>query len=132
MAKTSMFNKQGTEFTHLVTVARDPNGPPATYTHSFPVLGKGGRVEERWSTKVRPIKDMTRVLSGARLKRNQDYMVDYNGKEYEYWFLDAKWAMMFQIAASGLTQTLVSKNHKFDIECPHCHNNFTTEQIIWK
>lgn len=128
----SIFNKQGVEFKHPVSIPRDPNIPP-TYSHSFPVIGKGGKVEERWSTKVRPIKDMTRILQGCQLKRNHDYMIEYNEATgmFEYWFLDARNQTMFAIAASNLKQTVASQGPKFDIECPHCQGHFGTHQIKW-
>lgn len=129
----SIFNKQGVEFKHPVRIPRDPNGPPPTYSHSFPVIGKRGKVEERWSTKVRPIKDMTRILQGCQLKRNQDYMIEYNEatQMFEYWFLDPRNQTMFAIAASNLKQTVASQGPKFDIECPHCQGHFGTHQIKW-
>ena len=126
----SIFNKAGKEFTELVTIPPQP-GQPTTYTHKFPVK-VGNTVEERWSTKVRPIRDLTNILRGCQLKRNQDYMVNFNGKEYEYWFENSKHALMFQIAASTLKQTVSPKGDKFDIECPHCQKVFATDQITWR
>jgi hypothetical protein len=130
----SIFNKHGIEFKHPVQVPLDPNGPPPTYTHSFPVIGKRGKVEERWSTKVRPIKDLTRILQGCRLKRNQDYMIEYNEatQMYEYWFLDPRNQLMFAIAASTVKQSHAAQGPKFDIQCPHCLNQFATKDITWK
>jgi hypothetical protein len=127
----TIFNKHGVEFKHLVKIPKDPNSP-ATYTHSFPVQ-VGNRIEERWSTKVRPIKDLTRILQGCQLKRNQDYMIDYNEgtQMYEYWFLDPRNQLMFAMASSNLKQTTIVNGHKFDIECPHCQTHFATTQIKW-
>lgn len=125
----SIFNKQGVEFTHLVTIPPSPNQSP-TYSHKFPVR-VGNRVEERWSTKVKPIKDLTNILKGCALKRNQDYMVEFTKGLYHYWFLDKRHAFMFQIASSNFTQSVAPKGHKFDIQCPHCQTQFATEQIVW-
>ena len=125
-----MFNKKGVEFTNLVTIPRDPNGPPPTYSHKFPVV-VGNKVKERWSTKVRPMKDMTRLLNGCKLKRNIDYMVAYNGKDYEYWFNNANHSLMFAIITSGMKQSISVPNHKFNVVCPHCSTQFPTEEITW-
>lgn len=127
----SLFNKQGIEFTHLVCVDRDPQTEP-TYSHSFPTL-VGTQVVERWSTKVRPIKSLTNALRGVRLMRDKDYMIDYNAKtqQYEYWFLEGAMATLFALVCGTMKQTVSAPGHKFDIECPHCHQAFTQEQIIW-
>jgi len=69
-----LYNKSGKEFSHKVSIDRDPNVDP-TYSHKFPTRDNKGRIVERWSTKVRPIKSMTSLLYGMSLKRNQDYMV---------------------------------------------------------
>lgn len=129
----SKFNKDGIEFKHLVQIAKDPNGPPPTYSHSFPVVGKRGKVEERWSTKVRPIKDMTRILQGNKLRRHHDYVIDYNEATqlYEYWFLDSRHAMLFQIAAGNLTQSLSAPQNHFSLECPHCQGVIQTKDFKW-
>jgi hypothetical protein len=126
----SMFNKKGVEFTNLVKVPLDPNSPPPTYSHKFPVV-VGNKVTERWSTKVRPMKDMTRLLSGCKLKRNIDYMVGFNGKDYEYWFHNSNHALMFAIITSGMIQSFSTSKRKFDIMCPHCNTPFPTEKITW-
>ena len=84
----SQFNKEGLEFTHLVSIDRDPN-QDTTYSHKFPTYDFAKhKIVERWSTKVKPIKSLTESLRGIRLKRNKDYMVDYNNQtqKYEYWF----------------------------------------------
>ena len=128
----SMFNKEGKEFTHLATVQPDPK-TPTTYSHKFPTL-VGTKVVERWSTKVRPIKDLTYLLRGCRLKRNQDYMVDYNSKTnlYEYWFDNSANCLMFILASSTVLQSRrVGPGHKFDIECPHCANHIPPSDIKW-
>ena len=127
----SIFNKTGTEFTHLVCVARDPTVDP-TYSHKFPTL-VGTKVVERWSTKVRPIKSLTAALHGVRLKRNHDYMVDFNAKtqQYEYWFLDPAMATLFALVCSTCLQTLSASGHSFKIECPHCAGHFATQDIKW-
>lgn len=127
----TMFNKQGTEFNFKVEIDRDPTINP-TYSHPFPVL-VGNTVQERWSTKVRPIKTLTRMLQGVQLKRNQDYMIDFNIKtdKYEYWFRDGPTAMMFQLMCGHLKQNVSQPGHKFDIECPHCQATFPTEDIKW-
>ena len=128
----SMFNKQGKEFTNLATVQRDPNTEP-TFKYKFPTL-VGAKVVERWAKKVRPIKDLTHLLRGCQLKRNQDYMVDYNDATglYEYWFENAGHCLMFQIASSSVLQAhRTGSGHRFDIECPHCQKAFPTTQITW-
>lgn len=127
----SRFNKYGTEFTHLVCVNRDPNINP-TYSHKFPTL-VGVKVVERWSTKVRPIKSLTQALQGVRLKRNQDYMIDFNPKtdQYEYWFLDPAMATLFALVCGTMLQKLNGNNHNFNIECPHCQGHITQNQIKW-
>ena len=127
----TMFNKQGTEFTFKVEIDRDPNTDP-TYTHSFPVL-VGVEVKKRWSTKVRPIKSLTHMLQGVQLKRNQDYMIDFNTKtdKYEYWFRDGPTALMFQLMCGHLRQITSPPGMKFDVECPCCKATFPTEDIKW-
>jgi len=127
----AMFNKEGIQFTYRVEIDRDPNTDPI-YTHSFPVL-VGNTVQERWTTKVRQIKTLTRMLQGVQLKRNQDYMIDFNDQtqKYEYWFRDGPTAMMFQLMCGHLKQTLNPQGLKFDIECPHCQATFPTEDIKW-
>lgn len=129
----SMFNKQGKEFTYLATVAPDPNSP-TTYSHKFPTVGANGKVVERWSTKVRPIKDLTHLLRGCRLKRNEDYMVDYNAKTglYEYWFEHSKHCLMFQLASSQVLQSRrQGSGQQFNIECPHCAKHIHPHDITW-
>ena len=128
----SMFNKQGKEFANLATVQPDPN-TPTTYSHKFPTL-VGNKVVERWSTKVRPIKDLTHLLRGCQLKRNQDYMVDYNAKTgmYEYWFERSSHCLMFQIASASVLQSRSMGNgHQFNIECPHCAKHIHSHNIKW-
>jgi len=128
----SLFNKTGTEFTHLVCIDRDPNIEP-TYSHKFPTR-VGQMIVERWSTKVRPIRSLTRILQGVNLKRNQDYMIDYNPKtqQYEYWFQDAKMATLFALVCSTMQQTVSLPGNQFDIECPHCQGQFSTRDIKWR
>jgi hypothetical protein len=128
----SLFNKDGKEFTHLATIQPDPK-TPTTYSHKFPTL-VGNKVVERWSTKVRPIKDLTHLLRGCQLKRNQDYMVDYNAKTglYEYWFEDSRHCLMFVLASNSVLQTRrVGNGHQFSIECPHCALHIHPHDIKW-
>jgi len=128
----TMFNKQGKEFTHLATVQPDPN-TPTTYSHKFPTI-VGNRVVERWSTKVRPIKDLTYLLRGCQLKRNEDYMVDYNARTglYEYWFENSAHRLMFALASSSVLQSRrMGSGHQFDIECPHCQGQISGSAIKW-
>ena len=127
----SIFNKTGTEFTHLVCVARDPATDP-TYSHKFPTL-VGNKVVERWSTKVRPIKSLTHALQGVRLKRYQDYMIDFNPRtqQYEYWFLDGAMATLFALVCGTMLQTVAATGNQFAIECPHCAGHFATQDIKW-
>jgi len=127
----AIYNKQGDKFEHKVVIPKDPNTDP-TYSHTFPVQ-VGNRVEERWTSKVRPIKDMTRVLQANHLKRNIDYMVDYNGinKEYEYWFKDDVEASMFKLISAGVVQKLGLPGAKFKIKCPCCGDIFSKSEIEW-
>lgn len=127
----TMFNQQGKEFTYKVEIDRDPKIDP-TYTHPFPVM-IGNKIQERWSTKVRPIKSLTRVLQGVQLKRNKDYMIDFNTKtqKYEYWFEDGQTAMMFSLMAGHMKQLLAPPGQIFNIECPHCRQQFSRQDIIW-
>lgn len=127
----AVFNKKGDKFDHVVTVPRDPNVSP-TYSHKFPVR-VGNIVEERWASKIRPIKDMTRVLQANHLKRNIDYMVDYNGvkQEYEYWFKDDVEAAMFKIASANMCQKLQLPGAKFKVKCPCCKKTYNKSQIEW-
>jgi len=129
----AIFNKKGDEFKHLVTVPKDPNTEP-TYTHPFPVAVAPNRVEERWSTKVRPIKDLTKCLQGYNLKRNIDYMVDYNAvsRQYEYWFMNDDDAFWFKLTAGHMTQSFAPKGPVFQIECPCCNQVFDKKDIIWR
>ena len=127
----SIFNKVGTEFKYLVKIPVDPKVDP-TYTHPFPVLNtKKNIVETRWSTKVRPIKDLTTLLRGAKLKRYIDYMVDYKLGHYEYWFLTPQNQLFFSIITSGMTQSVQQIGNTFDVLCPHCNNTFPSNQITW-
>tara|TARA_R110000764_G_C10688618_1_gene343460 strand:+ start:67 stop:459 length:393 start_codon:yes stop_codon:yes gene_type:complete len=129
----SKFNKDGVEFTHKVSVPKDPNTDP-TYSHTFPVAVAPGVIEERWSTKVRPIKDLTKCLQGYHLKRNIDYMIDYDGitQEYEYWFLCDDNAFWFKLTAGHMMQSHSAKGKTFRIECPCCNQVFDKKDIIWK
>lgn len=126
----SIFNKHGVEFTYLVKIPRDPNTIP-TYRHPFPALNHKQIIEIRYSTKVRPIKDLTRLLNGAKLKKYVDYMIDYNNGFYEYWFLTPQHQLFFSIITSGMTQSVHQPNTQFDILCPHCANTFPTQDITW-
>lgn len=127
----SIFNKAGDEFTHIVTLPRDPNVEPI-YRHTFPAQ-VGNKVVERWSTKVRPIKDMTYMLRACRLLRNKDYMVDYNGvnKVYEYWFKQKSHAVQFKLMVGNSPQQISTGGTKFKIKCPCCSNTFNTDEIEW-
>ena len=128
----ALYNKAGTEFAHMVAVDR-PQGHAPTYTHSFPVA-VGTRVEERWSTKARPIKSMTRYLQGCALKRYVDYMVDFNAKtnKFEYWFAQGKHATLFQLAVSNLQQEYASAKPKLTAVCPCCQHRMNSWEIEWE
>jgi hypothetical protein len=125
-----MFNKNGDEFTHLVTVAKDPSVDP-TYSYKFPARQQNGTIKELWAQKIRPIKDLTTLLRGVQLKRNVDYMLEYNHGRYEYWFKEAKHATLFSLIVPQTGQSLASGGQQFDVECPHCANTFPTSQIKW-
>jgi hypothetical protein len=127
----SLFNKEGKEFNTMVAVDRDPKQDP-TYRHKFPTM-VGNKVVERWSQKVRPIKSLTRFLQGCQLKRNQNYMIDFNAKtdKYEYWFDDAQNALMFGLMCGSMKQTLAGSGQKFDIVCPHCAGIIDSHNIHW-
>ena len=125
----SIFNKQGDEFEHLVTVPKDPN-TKHTYSHTFPVR-VGNHVEERWSTKVRPITDMTKVLGGSGLRRYKDYLVEFNNGRYEYWFKEPLDAAMFKLASCGVLQRMGLPGAKFNIKCPCCSSIFKQTDIEW-
>lgn len=127
----SIFNRKGVEFQYVVKVPRAPGSPDPTYSFKFPTLGPNGRVVERWGSKVRPIKSLTPILRGCSLKRYQDYMIEWNGNEYEYWFLDQRWALMFQIASAGYTQSVASKNPLFSLECPMCKFHIHPHNFTW-
>jgi hypothetical protein len=130
-AKMSLFNKEGKEFSTMVAVDRDPTVDP-TYRHKFvhwetmrrPFAGP------RCCAQVRPIKSVTRFLQGCQLKRNQDYMIDFNARtdKYEYWFDDAQNAMMFGLMCGSMTQPLAGIG---DIQCPHCAGVIDSHSIHW-
>lgn len=128
----AIFNKQGVQFSYLVSLPRDPNVDP-TYSHKFPARLPSGKVVERWARKVRPIKDMTRILQGNNLKRNIDYMIEYNGinEHYEYWFKDAMDAATFKLSSVGVAQKLSLPGYNFKIECPCCKQTFERTEIKW-
>ena len=87
---------------------------------------------ERWAKKVRPIKDLTRYLQGCGLKRFKDYLIDFNGQDYEYWFRDARMALLFSLRCSFMKQTRAAhRSHGFKIECPDCHKHIGQEDIEW-
>lgn len=118
------FNRQGHECAHPVRVPRDPTVQP-TFSHPFPVRTARG-IEERWAHRVRPIPDMTRILSGARLRRDQDYLIEYDAPagEYIYWFRDSRWALMFQLAAVGRTCLPRQPQQAIHVRCPECDHQF--------
>lgn len=128
-----MYNKQGTKFAFRVSIDRDPAVDP-TYSHKFPTMSPRGVVVERWSTKVRPIKSMTSLLRGMNLKRNVDYMIDYNSvtQKYDYYFLDHGNATWFSLVCGGMKQLVQKPNHTFNVVCPHCQQDFPTKDITWK
>ena len=128
----AIYNKKGTEFTHLVEVDK-PKGHSPTYTHSFPVA-VGNRVEERWSTKARPIKSMTRYLQGCALKRYQDYMVEYSPSKakFQYWFVQGKHATLFQLAVSSLEQEYATAKPRLTAKCPSCNHRMNSWEIEWE
>ena len=128
----SVFNKQGDEFANLVEVVRPKDHTP-TYSHSFPVA-VGNRVEERWSTKARPIKSMTKYLQGCALKRYKDYMVDYNPRssKFEYWFKESKYALLFQLAVSNLEQEYTDQKPRLTAVCPSCNHKMNSWDIDWE
>jgi L-rhamnose mutarotase len=125
----SIFNKQGDEFTHVVYVPRDPNTSP-TYSHTFPVK-VGNHVEDRWATKVRPIADMTKVLGATGLKRYKDYMVQFENRQYEYWFKEDVDAAMFKLSSAGVVQKMGLPGAKFKIKCPCCSAIYDKTDIEW-
>ena len=127
----SMFNKEGKEFKHLVTVAK-AKGVEPTFSYKFPVL-VGGAVEERWAKKVRPIKTLTSYLRGVNLKLRQDYMVDFNDKTglYEYWFDNKGNAMIFALTVSHMQQQTAGKGYPFRICCPKCNHKIQRQEIEW-
>ena len=125
------YNKHGIKFAHRVTVAPAPNSPDPTYSYKFPTL-QGTQVIEKWAQKVRPIKDLTRYLHGCDLKRYKDYLVDFNGTDYEYWFKDSRTSLLFSLRCSFMKQTRVGgRTHKFKVECPDCHKQIDQEDIEW-
>ena len=128
----SKFNKDGLEFKNLVSVDRDPNQDP-TYTHKYPARLPNGQVDERWSTKVRPLKPLTHYLQGMSLRRFKDYIVDFNPvtDKYEYWFVDPKVQLMFALACGHLLQGFQAPGQTFDVECPHCQQTFPRQDIKW-
>jgi hypothetical protein len=130
--KMSLFNKEGKEFKNMISINKDPNVDP-TYSYAFPVP-KGNKIEMRFAKKIRPIQSLTRMLQGCRLKRNQDYMIDFNDNtdKYEYYFADGRHATMFALMCSTMTQPIKGPGHKFNIQCPHCNQQFGTKDIIWK
>jgi hypothetical protein len=127
-----LYNKSGKQFVHRVSIDRDPTVDP-TYTHKFPVIGRNGMVEERWSTKVRPIKSLTALLRGMTLKRNEDYMIEYNGmtEQYDYYFADLGHATWFTLVCGGMKQVVSQPGKQFNIVCPCCHKDFPTNQVTW-
>ena len=122
--KKAIYNTSGTKFSHCIRVPKDPN-QDATYSFKFPVLTHKG-VEERWGTKVRPIRSLTAYLQGCSLKRYQDYMVQYDAltKHYEYYFREAKYATLFAITCATMLQKTARKGYPFKIECPNCQHQF--------
>lgn len=128
-----LYNKQGKTFPHKVSINHNPNIDP-TYTHKFPVIGPKGTIEERWSTKVRPIKSLTTLLRGMTLKRNEDYMIEYDGvsKTYDYYFHDYGHATWFSLVCSGMQQALNIPGRKFNVICPHCNKDFPTSNMRWR
>ena len=130
MKKQARYNKQGDKFAHCVTVAPKPGGPSPTYSYQFPYK-QGVNVIMKWAQKVRPIKDLTRYLQGCALQRYRDYLVEYNGKDYEYWFRDAKISLLFSLRCSLMQQTRRGQGHRFRIECPHCRKIHDTHSVRW-
>ena len=127
----SIFNKKGIEFSYVVRIPRAPGSPEPIYSFKFPTLGPNGRVVEKWGSKVRPIKSLTPILRGCSLKRYEHYMIEFNGQDYEYWFLDSRTALLFQLATAGYTQSIAPKNPQFDVECPHCKNAISPDKFKW-
>lgn len=129
--KMAVYNKEGEMFDLKVKVAKDPNTDPV-YSYKFPVL-RGTQVKELWARKVRPIKDLTKYLQGCNLKRYKDYMVSYNAQSqnYEYWFKDAQYQMLFALAISGMKQSTKDKGYAFSITCPCCNTNIEKKDIKW-
>lgn len=125
-------NKEGKEFTHCVTLAC-PKGHKPFYSHSFPIA-VGNKVVERWSTKPRPIKEMTVYLRGCNLKRYKDYMVEYNPKttNFEYWFAEAPMAMLFQLRVSTLQQEFKQPGQHLTAVCPKCNHKMNRWDIDWE
>lgn len=114
-----LFNKSGRKFEHKVSIQRDPNVEP-TFSYTFPVK-RGTKVDMLWARKVRPIKSLTRQLQGLNLKRNVDYMIEYNAltETYDYYFHDAKHQTIFALVNLGTSQPLKNNPHIM-VECPVC------------
>lgn len=130
---TEIYNKQGTRFGELVEIPYDEDSKtPPTYSHKFPVALPNGVVDERWSTKARPIKDLTHLLQGMKLRRYEDYMIDYDGvkKVYQYYFRDPKHALVFNLTASNIKQT-VADSKQLKIVCEACGNHIDNHNIKW-
>jgi hypothetical protein len=127
----SLYNKKGTHFDLLVKVPKDPSTDP-TYSYKFPTL-IGGQVVEKWARKVRPINDLTKYLQGCSLKRYVDYMVDFNTStlNYEYWFNDPQYQLMFSLYVGGMKQSTKGKGYAFSISCPHCQAKIKRPDIEW-
>ena len=128
----AIFNKQGDEFEHLVRIDCPKNHRP-TYTHKFPVV-VGTHVEDRWSTKVRPIKSMTNYLKGCELKRYTDYMVQFNKftNKFEYWFKEGQYATLFALRVSGMKQEYGTKKPALYACCSNCGHTVPRHEIEWK
>ena len=132
MTKKARYNKHGDKFEHCVTIAPQPGQPDPTYSYKFPTL-EGNQVVEKWAKKVRPIQDLTRYLQGCGLKRFRDYLIDFNGQDYEYWFRDSRVALLFSLRCSFMKQTRQhAGSHRFKIECPDCHKHIDQEDIEWR
>jgi len=129
--KIGVHNKEGQLFDLRVNVPKDPNTTP-TYSYKFPSM-VGTKLVEKWACKVRPPKDLTRYLSGCNLKRYKDYIVEYNqqSQNYEYWFQDPHYQLMFSLAVAGMKQSTTSKGYPFKIVCPCCNTTIKNEEIEW-
>lgn len=123
--------KDGTPLPYKVEVEPDGKTQPL-YSHSYPKLN-GTKVIKGWTTKVRPIKDLTKFLQGCNLKKNEHYIVGYDkiAKMYQYWFVNDNDAMLFKLRCGHLKQTLTEEGPKFKTQCTNCGHITERKDINW-